>query len=219
MIKKAISVSLLILSASIKSNAQFFIGGGAAVNSYAKGVGLFPALQPRLGVDYKEGRASILAGFNFSPLAQKNKFNAVYTSSDGTGKTSVLYSESLSINNAFLHIAYRLGSMENKLRFKFIFGASNDFMRLKYKANRKVPAGYKSDYTVEDASLSGPKVDIGFGADFRSSPKDDIYFEVIAGLPANQVNGQYIYNPAALHLGFTIGYSHYFGKRDYTGEY
>jgi hypothetical protein len=205
----------LILSTQTK--AQFFLGGGVAFNSYSSGVGLFPALQPKLGVDYKEGRASIQAGFNFSPFVQKNKFNAVYVGDNA--KTSILYTETLSINNAFLHITYRLGKMENTFRPKFIFGASSDMIKLKYKTAGTVPKGYTTESNVDDLSLSGPKVDIGIGADIRTTPVDDFNIEFIFGLKANQVNGMYIYNPTASHMGLTLSYSHYFGKRDYNGEW
>lgn len=216
--KKTLLLSgIIALSTHFSSQAQFFIGGGLAFNSYMSGVGLFPALQPKLGVDFKEGRASIQAGFNFSPFPQKNKFNAVYVGDNA--KTSILYTETLSINNAFLHVNYRLGNMQNAVRPKFIFGASTDMIKIKYATTGTVPKGYKTEANVENLSLSGPKVDIGFGADIRTTPVDDFNVELLLGLKANQVNGVYIYNPTASHFGITISYSHYFGKRDYNGEW
>lgn len=207
----------LLSAYCISANAQFFLGGGIGLNSY-RNVGIYPAVQPRLGLDYKQGKVSLIAGFNFSPFQQSNNFNVTYASADGTEKTTIPYTEKIAINNAFVHACYRIGSADNAFRVKLIGGGGGDFINVKYSSNRKPKPGLiaSDEQDLQGGSATGPKVDIGVGFDYRSNEKDDLNFEFILGLPANNVNGQYIYNPTVAHFGLNITYSHYFGKRDYA---
>lgn len=215
MINKNILLGSLLLCTGLSTKAQFFIGGGIALNSY-RNMGMYPAVQPRLGLDYKEGKVSIIAGFNFSPFQQSNTFNITYASQDGTEKTTIPFTEKIAINNAFIHGCYRIGSSENALRPKLIFGASGDFINVKYTSTRKAKPGLIPSEEVKNGSATGPKVDLGVGFDFRANEQDDFNVELLLALPANNVNGQYIYNPTVAHFGLTLTYSHYFGKRDYA---
>lgn len=106
--------------------------------------------------------------------------------------------------------------MESAFRLKIIAGISKDLISIKYNANQAISNGFTSS-VLTDTTVFGPKVEIGFGADYRPGRQDDVNFEVVLGLPANEINGTYIYNPTVPHIGPTIAYSHYFGNRDYTG--
>jgi hypothetical protein len=214
--KSILLLSLCSLGFGISGKAQFFIGGGLSANRYGADVGILPAIQPRLGYDFSEGKISFMAGFNFSPLTKKNDFSVPYFNSDGSYQ-DVAYSEKIAINNLFFHLAYRVGSPENAFRFKFIAGVSTDFISLKYEAKDNIPAGYQTDYDVKNATLSGPKLDLGIGGDYRINNRGDLFFELILGLPANQANGEYINNPTVGHQGLSIGYHFYFGEREYAG--
>ncbi|GAA4452518.1 hypothetical protein [Rurimicrobium arvi] len=213
---KKLLLNIGIACCAFTAKAQFFIGGGAALNSY-RNVGLYPALQPRLGLDYKEGKISIIAGFNFSPFKQSNRFGVYYSDSSGKESTTIAYTEKITIHNAFVHGCYRLGNMENAFRPKLIMGASSDLININYSTTKTVPKGLKTTEDLQGGPLNGPKVDIGIGFDYRSNEKEDLNVELILGLPANQVNGQYVYNPTVTHFGLNITYSHYFGKREYAG--
>lgn len=202
--KKALSLTLLAAAlCSTASFAQFYIGGGIGLNKYGGDYGKFhPSIQPRLGYDYRGGRASILAGFNFSPVKGKSDFEG----------PSEKITQEVSMQNAFLHALLRLGDPENTFHFKFIFGASLDMISIKYKSDADISDEYPNE------STTGPKLDLGIGGDFKMG-NGDMFVELLAGLPANQANGQYIYNPTVAHFGLSVGYNFYFGNREDYYEY
>lgn len=60
-------------------------------------------------------------------------------------------------------------------------------------------------YLFPDEKTNGPKLDFGIGGDYTVG-NGDVYFELLAALPANQTNGTYISNPTVTHVGISIGY-------------
>ena len=212
--KKA-ALAAVFSFAAVGAQAQFNVGGAIALNNYTHDVGLFFAFQPRVGFDYKEGKLGISAGFNYSPVSREREGSRTASNSTHTNTIRIGITETLRIQNYFIHAHYRFGNADNNFRFGLIAGPSVDMISLRYKQdNPKV--GYKFDdggVVYENANLTGPKVDLGISGEYRSG-RGILFAEMILALRANQMNGQYIDNPTVTHYGLWLGYKFVFGQRN-----
>jgi hypothetical protein len=213
-LKKA-ALAVAFSFTAIGAQAQFNVGGAIALNNYTHDIGLFFAFQPRIGFDYKEGKLGITAGLNYSPASRETEGSRTASNSTRTNTIKIAITETLRIQNYFIHAHYRFGNEDNNFRFGFIAGPSVDMISLKYRQGRP-KTGYNFDdggVVYENAQLTGPKVDVGMSGEYRSG-KGILFAEVILGMPANQVNGQYIDNPTVAHYGLWLGYKFVFGQRN-----
>jgi|GEM_PF-3441173 len=205
MIRSCLVLAPFFLFCSIVSSAQFSAGGGLSLNKYGGYYGkLHTAGQLRAGYEHK-GRFFLSGGINLSPTKSTKHYSAWAYSNTGAQEVSIV--QTVTINNAFLHLGYIFGAQAHRFRFKAFAGASQDMVSRTYSMSGTDPGYVVNGYSNDRNKTK--KIDIGFGGDYKLG-HGKLFLELVGGIPLGTIRDGDRESPEVSHAGMSLGYQYYF---------
>jgi len=213
---------LFILFASLAFNfiqaqsaaSRLAVGAGATSNLYL-GNGNFLGGTIRATFNVFD-RGTAYVGFNrtVSKTFRHEAYGNAYSSATIPSNITVGYTDKIAMNEINAGFQLFVGK-ENRDPFGFYFHLGIGIVMAPVVTTVD-PYDHNYDLgDIQDGKItySGFTLNGGIGLQFQIGP-GHLFLEPRIALPANQVNGTYVYNPIPFSAGALLGYKVYFGKDD-----